>query len=445
MHLFIFLNPYLYILTLSFSFLALNPASAYLDPASSNALIYSGVAIAGAVLYGLRCLYYGVKRLTGRNIPRAEEHLHGIVILSEGRSYWTSFESIVNALIKRNQPFAYLTMDVGDPGLMIDSPLATVRYIGMGDVAYHYIENLECKVLLSTTPNIGTHGYPIRKPKNVDRLVFVHHSGGSVLYYMKHSLDCYDAVCCMGEDDRHLIHLLEEKRSTPKKQLVITGLPLWDAMIAHKYDDVQQLTFTFQEKLPVILIAPSWGDKSFMKYYEPSFIKDLSRRFNIVFRPHPQTKKSKSEAKLLAHWKKELKDCFNVHFDDSPSPIAAMSRSDILISDISDAKVDYVLVWRKPAIMLEIPDQNMDKYELTDLPTSAQSKAANLDIPNCYTHVRKDNIPNILSITEDALKEFDSKAAEEYITKNIANWGCAGESVASYLIESLCELSDKEK
>ena len=79
--------------------LLLNPqaASAYLDPGAGNALVYIAVTLVSVAAYAAKELFY---RLTGRkNGGKAEEKYDAIAIFSEGKSYWTTFKPIVDALM----------------------------------------------------------------------------------------------------------------------------------------------------------------------------------------------------------------------------------------------------------------------------------------------------------------------------------------------------------
>ena len=108
-----------------------------------------------------------------------------IAIFSEGKNYWTTFEPIVSALISRGQPFSYFTADIEDPGLTIRSSLMRGRYLGEGSAAYARLNRIRCRVMLATTPNIGTPGFPLPRPAGVEFLVHVFHAPAGVAYYKK--------------------------------------------------------------------------------------------------------------------------------------------------------------------------------------------------------------------------------------------------------------------
>ena len=117
-------------------------------------------------------------------------------------------------LLEKDQPFTYYTMDIEDPCLTIANRLMDNRYIGDGNMAYSKIGHLSADVVLATTPNIGTKGYPIPRSKKIKKLVHVFHAFDDLATYYKGSLDHYDAVLLVGEFETPLIRKLEELRFT---------------------------------------------------------------------------------------------------------------------------------------------------------------------------------------------------------------------------------------
>ena len=138
-------------------------AYAYLDPGSGNALIYLVLSFFGAIIFSLKGLFYKIvgKKDLLEDEQALKENQHNIVIFSEGKMYWNTFRPIVEVLIKKNVVFSYYTMDIYDPCLTIDAPNMNNCYIGNGNRAFAKISQLQADVVLSTTPNIGTEGYPI--------------------------------------------------------------------------------------------------------------------------------------------------------------------------------------------------------------------------------------------------------------------------------------------
>jgi len=118
------------VLFLVFCVLLMCPSAAlaYLDPSAGNALVYVALTLVSVAAYALKGIYY---RLMGKSTNKYET-ANDIVIFSEGKNYWNTFEPIVQALISRGQSFSYYTMDAEDPGLQIKSKLVHNRFLGGG-------------------------------------------------------------------------------------------------------------------------------------------------------------------------------------------------------------------------------------------------------------------------------------------------------------------------
>lgn len=406
-------------------------ACAYLDPGSGNALIYMVLSFFGAVVFSLKSLFY---RLIGKkdlleNEQALKANQNNIVIFNEGKMYWNTFRPIVEALLKKNVIFSYYTMDIHDPCLRMDEPNMNNCYIGNGTRAFAKISNLKADVVISTTPNIGTEGYPIARSKSIKKLVHVFHIFGDLSTYHRGSLDNYDAVMLVGEFEKPIIRKLENLRGLPPKELYEAGLPYLDVLEEKKNCALERVEVSSDVK--TILIAPSWGKKSCLYQYGSRFISLLAKEgFHIIIRPHPQS--LKAEPDLLEKIKSELDSFKNVEWDFEIDASESMQRADILISDMSGIRMDFILLYQKPIITLEIPLENMADFELADMGESwTEQKLRQLG----HT-LGKDNIEELPKIVHETLI---TKASEEIIAfrdNNVYNYKRSGEVIAKYLIEN---------
>ena len=134
---------------------------AYLDPGSGSALVGTLIALAGAGLFSLKSLVYRLLRKE----PLVNEVEPDIVLFSEGRNYWGTFRLLVEELISRKVHFAYYTLDLHDPVLLIDSDYMHARLFDKNNSAsFARLAKVKAMILLATTPNIGTPGYPLKRP-----------------------------------------------------------------------------------------------------------------------------------------------------------------------------------------------------------------------------------------------------------------------------------------
>jgi hypothetical protein len=408
-------------------------AYAYLDPGTGNALIYVMLSLAGAALYFVKGLFY---KLTGNRQTLKESISHGnnsIVIFSEGKAYWHVFKPIVDNLIEMKQSFSYFTMDIEDPCLQIDDQNMDNRYIGEGSVAYYKVSNLTANIVLSTTPNIGTPGYPITRSERIKKLVFVSHAFDDCSFFHRYSLDYYDVVLLVGKIEELSIRALEKVRNLSAKELVPAGLPYIDELLKRVTPAVDK---QFQKENEVtVLLAPSWGKKGFLNYYDSGFIELLAKKqFNLIMRPHPQS--WKVEKDLLQNIKKKLDKYKNITWDLNPDNSASLQAADILISDVSAIRYDFALVCQKPFITLPIPipKETLDGYEIADMEKPWVEEAFR-EIGYGYT-LKQDEFAQLDVIIMKILREKDNDAIKAFQNKYLYNLCNSGKAIAEYIINT---------
>lgn len=417
-------------------------AYAYLDPGTGNALIYVLLSLLGAVIYFFKGFLY---KITKR---KSEEKDNGIVdfnkkdivIFSEGKMYWNTFKPIVERLLEKQQPFCYYTMDIEDPCLVIANRLMDNRFIGDGTGAYAKIGNLSANLVLSTTPNIGTKGYPIPRSKKINKLIYVSHGFDDMAFLHRGSLDNYDIVLLMGDIEEPIIRKLEELRNLPKKELIPAGLPYLDDLIkkANSYTDssieiVRETTNSeCKNESVTVLLAPSWGEKGFLKVLGLSFIEELARKkFNIIIRPHPYS--LKVEKKLVTDSQEKLKYFSNIKWDFNSDGSQSFREADILISDYSAVRLDFAFVYQKPFITIPISlsQESLQDFEIADLGTSWIED----HIDEIGYTLKDGEIENLESVIVRVLYEKSNNDILNFRNRHIYNLGDSAKVIAEYLIE----------
>ncbi|MCL2100839.1 MAG: CDP-glycerol glycerophosphotransferase family protein [Fibromonadales bacterium] len=306
----------------------------YLDPGTGNALFAALFGILGTIIFFAKNAFY---RITGK---KQETFKTDLAIFSEGKIYWIYFKDIVEELIKRKIKFTYYTMDMNDPALDLhdfsneneDFSLFKVRYVGTGNRGYSAISNLKEKNILSTTPNIGTLGYPIKKPKNCENLIHIFHGLG--VDYKKGGLDSYDTI---------LLHQSIFANLFESKKVVLAGLPYLDSLI-ERAKEMQNRTDG-----KTVLVASTWGDRGLLKTYGAKFISDLANAgYNVIVRPHPYS--YVYEKDFLENLQKELP---NIPFNTEIDNLSVLSKADILVSELSGVRLDFYLAFKRPVLSLE--------------------------------------------------------------------------------------------
>lgn len=353
-----------------------------------------------------------------------------IAIFSEGKNYLSTFKPIIDAFIEYKIDFKYYSFDKNDPIFSIYNENIKYRYLGKGFFGYLKFSFLEADYLISTTPNIGTRGFPLKKPKKVKSLLHVFHSISDIAIYKKGSLDYYDSVFLVGSFQIQSIRYLEEKRKTQTKELISIGAPYLDYFLEHRIENNSDGN--------TVLIASSWGSKGCLKTYGVKYIIDLiNNGFNIIIRPHPQS--YISESKYIAYCKNELSTYSNIEWDETSSPLMSMSKSDILISDTSSIRFDYYYLYKKPIITLEIDQHNMKGYEQEDL--KSKNNLFN-DFFGVTVNMR--NISKISNIINSSIKnKSENKLLKKLNELNIPKIGSSSKKIAAYFNQIIAENENK--
>ena len=328
---------------------------------------------------------------------------------------------LIKSFIEKKMYISYYTLDPKDEILKIKCEYLKAKYLGNKLISYFRFSLIEAEYLLSTTPNIGTPGYPYKKPKLVKNLVHVFHSISDISIYKKGSLDHYDSVILVGEFQKKSIRELEKKRGLKEKELLPLGVPYIDHLIESKR--------TFSLPKTTILIGSSWGKKGCLLNYGVDFIKELSEKdYNLIVRPHPHS--LNHEKKFINNCKKELSKFKNLEWDDSVSPSESMNKSNILISDTSSIRFDFLFVHKKPVITLDINRDEMDGYEREYLDIN-WTDTSNHDIGPV---ISKKHINKLEPKIRSSINNFSIPKLLKYRDKTIYNFGKGASTIADFFI-----------
>ena len=246
--------------------------------------------------------------------------------------------------------------------------------------------------------------------------------------YQKGSLDHYDAVLMVGDFMLPSIRKVEELRGLPPKECVSLGLPYLDELAAKARKKEGRST------PPVVLVAPSWGNKGCLNICGPNFLLDLARAgYDVILRPHPQSLKVETEMLDTIH--EMLRDYPNVSFDTEMDATASMSRADVMISDKSCVRFDFAFLYEKPVITLDIPVRNPELYEVADLGVIWEDTVA----ARLGEVVSPEDFNNIVPVVERALKT-PSSAIAAFREETVACWGRSGEAIAQWTVDTLARM-----
>lgn len=438
-------NSVLHLLVSSLLILLAVPrqAHAYLDPGTGNVLVYVIISLVGALIYASKSAFYALLKMVGKKdavsrddtkMSQEAQKYGTLIIFSEGKTYWNNFMPVVEKLIERKFPFIYYSMDVDDPGLTIDSPYMNSKYIGTGSWAYSRLNKARAEIMLSTTPNIGAPGYPVKRSPFVKDQIHMSHGIDSIAFYHRESLDRCNTVLMSTPIQAESIRKAEEVRHLPAKKLVAAGLPYFDVLASRMPDPLPPTNGK------TILIAPSWSTKSCIYVYGSDFIKELAEAgYDIILRPHPQS--YRVEQKMLDDLHKKLDKYENIVWDSDRDSTASMLKADLLISDTSSIRLDFALLYLRPVISLEMPIVDIEQWEMADVGDSWLNTVAAYKIG---AKLNKDSIGNIVEEATRLLKEFRPEDLVAFRDETVANFRHSGEFIADYLIAELSASEQKQ-
>ena len=417
-------------LLLLFSAMYSVDSHAYLDPASGNALASFFIALFSSAVFFIKSLYYKIiSSSRAYTLPdkKVSDASKLPLVFSEGEMYWTTFRPIVEEFIRRKTHFRYISLDVNDPALTIDSPYMHSKRVSKGKVGFAKLAQLEAPVMLSTTPNIGSQGYPMQRPAGVKNLVHVFHALVDVSCYRKGSLDFYDSVMLVGEHEKKAIRLVEAARALSAKELIVAGLPCLDDLDRQK-KELKVQSSSNNDGLRTVLIAPSWGNKGCFTEYGTDFVKTLSESsYKVIIRLHPHSLIFEPES--VDKWRRETLELSNVSWDEQAYGTHAMSQADVLISDASSIRFDFALLYERPVISLEIPRESRSMFESDYMDTTwADTMAAKIGVV-----VKSESLSMIDKIVAEAISGFTVDALSDLRTRHVANFGHSSVAIVDYL------------
>ncbi len=400
---------------------------AYLDPGTGSLLVYALIGMISSLIFSLRNVWYWIlEKIFSRNIEQTEK-ISNLVIYAEGKQYWQVFEPIVSAWTFKGNDCTYITADSSDPvyEYIKNNHLVNVIATGKEMMTMAFLNQIKAKIVLSTTPNLDI--YMWRRSKKVDRYIYLFHAPATVEFLERYALSFYDDIFIIGEFQKKGINGLDKLRGLPEKRLYKVGLPYYDFLL--KQAELCERT----EKKFTILYAPSWGKRSSLAVYGTAILDELVKNeYNIIFRPHPQSKIS--DKNIIDDINKRYGNSTFVTIDTNSHGLLAMQNSDILITDLSGILFDYVFLFNKPVI-LAATEAPLEGYEAEDIKEELHEKIWNVESAKALSYELGNNLKNISALIAQIKieSEINKEKIDLFKETNIANFGTAGKAAADQL------------
>lgn len=411
-------------------------ANAYLDPGSGSMLLSAIVGILATIFFSIKGLYYKIKSFFLRMFGiKVEKNIHELVFYSEGKYYWNTFKPILEALDAKGVEAVYMTSSEEDEGLNFKSDYISTRYIGEGNRAYTYLNMLEAKVCVMTTPGIGV--LQIQRSKGVNHYAHVVHAPTDMGTYKLYSFEYYDSIFCSGAHQERTIRFLEQLRGFDQKLLVKAGCPYMD-VLAKRLDESKDSLGVIESDSTskTVLIAPTWGDHNLLKQFGSAPIKNLlDKGYNVIIRPHPQS--YVAEPEVIESIKLDLASYQNVSWDSSPDNFESLRNSDVLISALSGIVFDYAFVFEKPVITVNVQHSFLGQ-EANDLPYELWELEI---LDKIGKRITPEEFANVSDIVGPLLLEHsDNNLLAQLRDEHLYNYKHSGEVIATNLINIMEEI-----
>ena len=311
----------------------------YIDPGTGSMLFSVLISLFAlgyfafrAAVIKLRVLFAGKKGIKSGRIP--------FVIYCEGKQYWNTFKNIVEEFERRSISLVYYTSANDDPVFDAEWKFVKPEFIGSGNKAFARLNILEADVCLMTTPGLDV--FQLKRSKGVKHYAHVLHMVNDATLYKRYGLDYFDSVLLSGDYQKEDIRYLEKLRGLPEKELVTVGSPYLDVQL----ERLNRIKAQPNKKFTV-LVAPSWGASGLLSLYGEKLLDPLSEcGFDVIIRPHPQSKMVEKE--LLENLKSRYAGKKEILWDFEPDNIVSISKADIIISDFSSITLDFAFLRDKP-------------------------------------------------------------------------------------------------
>ncbi len=414
-----------------FAFLG-SPAFAYLDPGTGSMLLYAIAGMAATVFFLFKNLWYTLRgkvflRGKASGMAAVTTGLPDIVFFSEGGKYWQVFRSAIEALEKEGAACAYVTSDPADPGLAYAAlgggKMRAVRP-GGETATIAWMNSVTAGTVVATTPHLDV--YMWKRSKRAKRYVHLFHSPTDIVFYEKYAFDWYDALLTVGSFQEKSVRGLERLRGTPVKELLPTGCTYFDYML----DEVAKLPKP-EKSGRTALYAPAWGVRSSTVTHGTRIIDTLAEAgHTVIFRPHPQFYVSHRD--LIADIEKRYALSSLVEIDRNRTGIAAMARSDFMVTDLSGVLFDYACLFGRP-ILLANARSDAGGQEGEDIEGPLWDVRASVDLS--YALVA-DDLSGLADQATAALADGGSYAEKvaRFRSETLYNFGKAGEAAAKNIL-----------
>lgn len=405
----------------------------YIDPGTGGMLFTVMFAVFGVLFFSLHALFDKMKfRLSGGKTAKMSGEKYPLVIFSDHKRYWSTFEPIVEELEKQKQKTVYMTCSEDDPAFDKKYEYITCEYIGEGNKAFAKLNGLNASVVFSTTPSLDVFQW--KRSKNVDCYIHIMHAAKDITMYRMFGTDHYDSFILSGELQVKQIRQLEKLRGIPERDYDLSGVPYLDEM-KKRVDSADPVP----PHERTVLLAPSWGESGILSRFGEKLIDSLiATGYKLIVRPHPQS--FTSEKELIDRLMKKYSDTSKVTWNSDIDNFDVLMKSDILISDYSGVMFEFAMVFDKPIIYTDtkFDPRPYDADWIDETPWTFSI------LPSLGPELNDENAGNIKELIDKCIDDKSYLEGRQKAREDI--WVNIGESAkrsADFIIKKVNEIEDR--
>lgn len=382
------------------------------------------IGVLATVYFLSRAAWIKIKFLFTGKKGNIDKSSYRFVIYNEDIRYWNVFKPVLDAFENHETEVTYFTSCKEDPVFNAEYKFVFSQYIGEGNTAFAKLNFLSADVVLMTTPGLDV--YQLKRSRNVKHYAHLEHSVGDATMYRMFGLDYFDSILVTGMYKEKDVRWLEEHRNINRKEIVSVGCTYLDEFKKR----IEKIPAEEDHKFTVLL-SPSWGPSAILSRYGEKLLDSLQATgWNIIVRPHPQSRISEKE--ILDRLTSRYKDMENIIWDYNSDNIFSLKKADIMISDFSGIIYDYTFLCDKP-VMYVNADMDLRMYDAWYVP--GQKPWQVNAVKKFGIELKESQFSNIKEIIQNAR---DSKELEDlrHKAKNEA-WekiGFAGEKVYEFMV-----------
>ena len=275
----------------------------------------------------------------------------------------------------------YLTNDPNDAVFLRTDPGLIPYYAGQRKTISLMLK-MDADILVTTVPDLQTHHMKRSIIRDDIEYIYVFHAPvSSMMQYKESAFDHFDTVFCIGPYHVSELRRREELASIGRRNLVKTGYGLYDELSDNYAGQLaREAASGADDRLPRILIAPSWQKSNILETHIDEILDELlGRGYKLTVRPHPQFVRLFPEhMDKLQRQYVEFISAGELVFELDFSGNDSIFSSDIVITDWSGIAYEFTYCTSKPCIFINTPQKVMNPnyrdYDLEPMEITIRNK-----------------------------------------------------------------------